>query len=885
MIGLKISNSLTSFNTTPVEWVKRNSVILDTSGKVVFSQEGVEVPDFWSQTATDILASKYFRKAGINFENDGEYSLKQVIDRIVTTIGKEGFDKGYFDSIEDKDNFEKELSFILIHQYGAFNSPVLFNCGLYHKYGIVGKGENYHWDNNLGVVPTINTYEHSQCSACFIQSVEDDLLSIYDLVKTEVKLFKYGSGTGTNFSPLRSKYEKLSGGGYSSGLMSFLAVFDRAAGATKSGGVTRRAAKMVCLNIDHPEIEDFITWKSNEEKKVRILIDAGYSSNIDGEAYQTVSGQNSNNSIRVTDMFMMSDFHNLNMVTTGEIYKTVQSKDLWNKICESAWECGDPGLQFDTTVNVWNTCAISGKINASNPCAEFLFLDNSACNLATLNLVKFLDKGEFNLALYQHVIRLFIIAQDILVDLSSYPTAEIAKNSHNFRPLGLGFSNLGSLLMLQGMAYGSENACAFTSGLTSLMTGYAYLTSIEIAQIKGSFKEYDKNKQSMNGVINHHFQCLKTDIIVTNLTDSIKDILDESFSIWKTIIEFINSSDGFRNAQVTLLPPAGTISFLMDCDTTGIEPEYSLVKEKKLVGGGSIKIYNKSLPISLKNLGYDSDTINRIIDGISLTGNIDTKFIKTEHVKIFACSSTDYNYITADEHLNMMACIQPFISGGISKTVNLPNSASISDVQYVYKKAWNLGLKSIIVYRDRCKSVQPLTKISDKDKDKDKTLERIRLPKKRLGFTQEAIVGGTKIFVRTGEYSDKTLGEIFIDIHKEGAAFRSIMNCFAIAVSLGLQYGVPLETFVEQFTFTRFEPQGIVEGHSSIKFSTSLIDFVFRLLGVEYLNRKDLVHKVVTLVEKTVDNDAPMCNTCGNLTVRSGTCYICVNCGTSMGCS
>jgi ribonucleoside-diphosphate reductase alpha chain len=1071
-----------------VVWERRTSVITNPDGSTVFKLEGAEIPAHFSQLATDIVVSKYFRKAGLFGDKArGERSVREVVTRLSKTIREAGEAQGgYFADKDEADTFEAELSYMLVNQIGAFNSPVWFNCGLWHRYGITGQGGTWAWsDETQDVAETKNAYEHPQCSACFIQSVSDDLMSIYDLVKYEARLFKYGSGTGTNFSALRGKQEKLSGGGTSSGLMSFLEVLDRAAGATKSGGTTRRAAKMVCLDLDHPEIMDFVEWKMREEKKAQALIAQGYAADFNGDAYHTVSGQNSNNSVRVTDEFMKlvetGGTWTTRFRTTGEAGPAYPARDLWKKISESAWGCADPGVQYDTTINKWHTCPNTAPIRASNPCSEYMFLDDSACNLSSLNLTKFLrEDGSFDVDAYRHAIRVFFVAQEILVDFSAYPTKVIAKNSHDYRPLGLGYANLGTLLMLLGIPYDSDSGRAICSSLTAILTGHAYRVSAEMAERKTAFAGFAKNREPFLKVMGMHRDAayaIDRDACPEELFKAATTDWDEAVAI--------GQKHGFRNAQATVLAPTGTIGLLMDCDTTGIEPDFALVKFKKLAGGGYFKIVNQSVPEALHRLGYDERECAEILAWVSgtntllgapfinraslkarglqneeidrveaaLLGAFDLKsafgtwvvgedtlrrlgvaaekikpnfdllhflgfthdqvesasdhivgrmtvegapHLRAEHYQVFDCANrcgkTGKRFLAPMSHVKMMAAAQPFLSGAISKTVNLPNEATIDDIADVYMQGWKLGLKAVALYRDGCKASQPLSTSSKDAKagDEKKTTvqtdvdsideaggageetaipvvqvnqnkrtepmsppanthtvamapalpagtklygERSRLPKKRRGWTQEARVGGHKIFLRTGEYEEGRLGEIFIDMHKEGAAFRSMMNCFAMAVSVGLQYGVPLETYVEQFTFTRFEPQGTVEGHPNIKLATSIVDYLFRVLGVEYLQRYDLCH-VQPASEKTADpgdhgphegsasmtpmaptysaatlaksayeaestgrvgsldaqleemmGDAPVCDVCGHITVRNGACYRCLNCGNSMGCS
>ncbi len=1042
--GLKIERRHTTAGRDPwatITFGRWSSVITDPDGSVVSRMDSLEAPTDWSQLAVDILVSKYFRKAGVPGTGQ-EVSAKQVVHRIAHSIRKAGEDfGGYFASPEDAQSFEDELKYILMTQRGAFNSPVWFNCGLWHEYGITGSGGNFFWDPaSDSFRETTNSYQYPQCSACFIQSVDDDLMSVFELAKNEAKLFKFGSGTGTNFSRIRGRQEKLSGGGTSSGLMSFLEVLDKGAGATKSGGTTRRAAKMVTLDLDHPEIVDFINWKVREEKKVAALIDAGYSSDFNGEAYHTVSGQNSNNSVRITDEFMRSVADNgdwqTTYRTTGEVCETVKAKDLFEQICFAAWAVADPGVQFDTTINRWHTAKNTDRIHASNPCSEYMFLNDSACNLSSINLAKYArPDGSFDIEGYRHAIRILFLAQEILIDFASYPTLDIAKNSHDYRPLGLGYANLGSILMQWGIPYDSDEGRSIASGLTAILCGHAYEVSAEMAQSKGPFKGFEPNREPMLDVIRMHRDAsYKIDLHCPS------DILRAAQEDWDNALKS-GEQFGYRNAQATVLAPTGTIGLLMDCDTTGIEPDFSLVKFKKLAGGGYFKIVNQSIPVALKRLGYTATQIAGIVTYIrgtaSLNGvpsinpeslkskgfsedeiaRIDEKLetvfdvtqafhpnqigaptlerlgftqnqyqapgfnllkqlgfseaeiseanavicgrmtiegaphLKSEHLPVFDCANrcgpTGQRFLSPMSHVRMMAAAQPFISGAISKTVNLPNESNIQDIEEIYREAWQMGLKAIALYRDGCKLSQPLSsgnKKSEKTSEapaaeaapveapaKTPELKRRRLPSKRRGFTQEARVGAHKVYLRTGEYQDGNLGEIFIDMHKEGAAFRSMMNCFAIAVSLGLQYGVPLKEYVDCFTFTRFEPQGVVD-HPNIKFATSVVDYIFRLLGMEYLGRTDFVQvkpsdsellpnalleqemkakgsteasseksaPKFTVIEgekkagtgsalsdqlSTMMGDAPFCDGCGHITVRNGACYKCLNCGNSMGCS
>ena len=1048
--GVHVARRFTSPGQHPFEgvtWDKRKTVISNPDGSPVFAMDGVEVPASWSQLATDIVVSKYFRKAGVPGTPGHETSVRQVVHRLARTTRIAGERQGgYFATPDDAETFEMELAYMLVHQIGAFNSPVWFNCGLHHEYGITGSGGSFAVDLTTNAVqPTTDSYSRPQVSACFIQSVTDDLMSIFELVKNEARVFKYGSGTGTNFSRLRGRMEKLSGGGTSSGLMSFLEVLDRGAGATKSGGTTRRAAKMVVLDMDHPEILDFVQWKMREERKVAALVAAGYSSDFNGEAYATVAGQNSNNSLRAPDAFMHAvetdSPWQTRMRTTGEVYQTFPARKLWRDVADAAWACADPGLQYDDTIQKWHTCKTTDRINATNPCSEFAFLDDTACNLASVNLMKFRrDDGSFDIEGYRHANRVFFLAQEILVSFASYPTEKITRNSEDYRPLGLGYANLGTLLMVEGLPYDSDAARSYAACVTAMMTGEAYALSAEMAASKGPFRGFEQNRDSMLGVMRLHREAART--IDPALAP--RDMRTAAIEAWDRAVAY-GGLHGYRNAQATVLAPTGTIGLLMDCDTTGVEPDFSLVKFKKLAGGGYFKIVNQSVPKALARLGYDAQETERIIryavghgtlagsphindSSLQVKGLTDSEIheveqslpnvldirqafgrgrlsdetltrlgvsmaerekpgfnvlpflgftdqqiddaniyvcgtqtvegapgLKAEHLPVFDCANRcgarGTRFIRPMGHVRMMSAVQPFISGAISKTVNLPNESTVEDVEQIYLESWKLGLKAVALYRDGCKMSQPLASSGNKKKAEEPAtaaetaaqtkLRRHRLPRRRHGFTQEARIAGHKVFLRTGEYEDGGLGEIFIDMHKEGAAFRSMMNCFAIAVSMGLQYGVPLEDLVDQFCFTRFEPHGRVEGHDNIKVSTSVIDYVFRVLGYEYLNRTDLAHvideapqgqlvrklsasevqvgkehrqappthlgsttpvrPVVVTSARLTDydagtasaaaqnkrllGDAPACDSCGHITIRNGTCYRCLNCGNSMGCS
>jgi ribonucleoside-diphosphate reductase alpha chain len=691
--------------------VKRTAQIRDAEGRVIFEMKDVEVPADWSQLAVDIVVSKYFRKAGVPGSGH-EVSVKQVVSRMTQALACAAVAQGILSRPAAR-IFEDELSYLLIHQMGAFNSPVWFNLGLYEAYGIRGSSGNFAWSSKLQKVePAPYSYVRPQCSACFIQSVEDDLMSIFDLAKNEARLFKYGSGTGTNFSKIRGRQESLSGGGFSSGLISFLEVLDRAAGAIQSGGTTRRAAKMVCLELDHPEIVDFIQWKMREEKKVAALVAAGWSPDFNGEAYHTVGGQNANHSVRVTNEFMEAvargQVWQTRARTTGEVLATYEARDLWRQVAEAAWACADPGVQFETTIQEWHTCTASGPIRASNPCSEFLFLDDSSCNLASLNLVKFLTaEGQFDLEAFRRACRVFILAQDILVDASSYPTEQIAQNSHDFRPLGLGYANLGAFLMLKALPYDSEVGRAWAASITALMGGEAYRMSAELAVYRGAFEGWRKNRRSMLKVMDQHREAadrLPREGVPTELVEAAQQSWVEA--------QKAGQKFGFRNAQVTVLAPTGTIGLLMDCDTTGIEPEFALVRFKRLTGGGYLAMVNQTLTRVLRDLKYSENNIEAMMNYLIKTQTlVGAPHLREEHRAIFDCAASgpEQRSIAPLGHLRMMAAVQPFLSGGISKTVNVPHATTVEEVQEIYEQAWKLGLKSIAIYRDGCKLSQPLS--------------------------------------------------------------------------------------------------------------------------------------------------------------------------------
>ena len=966
-------------------WRVTDSRISDASGKVVFEMKGVEVPEAWSQLAADILASKYLRRTGVP-GTGSEHSAKQAVARIASSISAEGLRLGILDSAGAK-IFEDEIAWLLLSQSAAFNSPVWFNLGLHSAYGIEGSSGSFRYDEEArAVVEVGDSYRHPQCSACFIQSVEDSLDSIFELLKSEARLFKYGSGTGTNFSPIRGKQESLSGGGASSGLMSFLEVLDRGAGATKSGGITRRAAKMVCLDVDHPEILDFIHWKEREEKKARALISAGYDSDFNGEAYKTVSGQNSNNSVRVSDEFIHAVLEdrnwNLTARTTGEVVATLPARRIWREIAEAAWASADPGLQFDTTINSWHTASGTDRIRASNPCSEFMFLDDTACNLASLNLLKFMDAdGAFRWEDFNAAVRLMVIAQEILVSISSYPTREIAMRSHDFRPLGLGFANLGAILMVKGLPYDSEEARKLAAEVSARMTSEAYFVSAELAEVAGSFAGFPLNRKAMLGVLGRHEDAAKK-AGMEGVSRRFREAMD------------LGAVSGFRNSQVTVLAPTGTIGLLMDCDTTGVEPDFSLVKFKKLSGGGVLKIANHSVSGALKTLGYSEPEREEILrdllgsnsfpekgagltrEQLLLKGFQDADLdriealmpscfdfsslfsrtilgeecfrrlqipeersqspgfqlleflgftreevsaaeevlcgrlslegapgLKPEHLSVFDCAVPSGRHSTRSiaplGHLLMMAAIQPFLSGAISKTVNFPSESSVEEIEALHLMAWKLGLKSIAIYRDGSKASQPLNRGREGSRPEARSLAREALPVTRSGVVLDAKLGGRTITLRTGEYPDGRVGEVFVDLEGADSEYRALLNCFSVAVSLGLQFGVPLKEWVDRFAFTHFEPSGPISGHPGLKMATSVVDYVFRTLGIEYLGMQELSHvpgsgglpRSVSSGDALEDQiralrmDAPRCDSCGHSTVRNGSCFRCLNCGNSIGCS
>jgi ribonucleoside-diphosphate reductase alpha chain len=1160
--GLKVKRRFTAPTGTvldpydTLEWERRTTRITNPDGTVVFEMKDIEIPRSWSQVAGDILTSKYLRKAGIPLRDaagnpvldekgeprtTGERSARQVIGRLVGCWRHWGEEHGYFATGADAAAFEAELAYMLLHQVAAPNSPQWFNTGLHQAYGLTGPSQGHYYvdPHTEELKVSSDAYTRPQPHACFIQAVRDDLVNkggIMDLWVREARLFKYGSGTGTNFSSIRAEGEPLGGGGFSSGLMSFLKIGDRAAGAIKSGGTTRRAAKMVCLDLDHPDIELFINWKAEEERKVAALIAAGYSRDFNGDAYATISGQNSNNSVRASNDFMRAVVDDgdwkLRWRTDGRITKTLKARELWSQICKASWRCADPGVQLDTTINEWHTCPKSGRINASNPCSEYMFLDDTACNLASINLVKFYDprKRAFDIEGFRHAVKLWTYVLEISVLMAQYPSGEIAQKSYDFRTLGLGYANLGTLLMLAGIPYDSDAGRTVCGAITAVMTGESYAASAEMARELGPFSSFEKNREDMMRVMRNHRRAAfgapaeeYEGLSVKPMAIDSRACPPEFFSLivaareaWDQAVE-LGTRHGYRNAQTTVLAPTGTIGLLMDCDTTGVEPDFALVKFKKLAGGGYFKILNRSVASALEALGYSTTQVREIMEYVEGTNSLTpaagslagapgscvnreqllarglgeeqmrkveealprvldlaaafnaaglrsdclaslgfsrediahandricgrhtvegAPHLLPEHLAVFDCANRCGRYgkrfIHYLGHIRMMAAAQPFITGAISKTINLPSEATVDDIHRAYFESWQLGLKAIALYRDGCKQSQPLSTETEKSEKSEKPAKsekqaklenaekprapeakaaaaapaspspgaaekepapvapasvspasvsqatvppapvasaaastspapapaagkpaRRPLPAKRFGYTQEAKIGGHKLYLRTGQYEDGTLGEIFIDMHKEGAAFRSIMNCFAIAVSKGLQYGVPLKEFVDTFTFTRFAPHGLVEGHANLKMSTSILDYIFRALAIEYLGEIELAHvkppalgdgdpgeqallhgvlpgvlpgggkeetggspamsssaalhgalpevfpdqdsartgggdpffRALSDLNGGMMGDAPICEKCGHITVRNGSCYRCMNCGHSMGCS
>jgi len=906
--GLAFERFFTDGKVSPfdaVEWEKRTALIGNEKGVTIFRQENVEVPKSWSQTATNIVTSKYFHGKPGTSEREG--SVRQLIGRVVNTIVRWGEAGGYFASNESRDAFRDELTHLLVEQKMSFNSPVWFNVGVQPK---------------------------PQCSACFINSVQDTMESIMGLTKTEGMLFKWGSGTGTNFSTLRGSKETLSGGGIASGPVSFMKGFDAFAGVIKSGGKTRRAAKMVILNIDHPDILDFIESKRKEERKAHVLIEQGYDSGIDGDAYSSVFFQNANHSVRVTDDFMRAieedrDWWTRN-VTDGQPADRLRARDLLYKIADSTWHCGDPGMQYDSTINRWHTCKTTARINASNPCSEYMFLDDTACNLASLNLMKYVNAGgQFDVEAFKHGVDVTITAQEILVDNASYPTPKIAENSHNFRPLGLGYANLGALLMSMALPYDSDEGRDVAGAITALMCGEAYAQSARIAERMGPFPGYEVNREPMLDVIRMHrdaMRGIKPDHVQTGLFLAAQESWDTALTHGEKF--------GYKNSQVTVLAPTGTIGFMMDCDTTGIEPDLALVKHKKLVGGGLIKIVNNTVPQALMKLGYTPEQSSEIVSHIDKQGTIEgAPYLKPEHLAVFDCSLAPAGggrSISWTGHVKMMAAAQPFLSGAISKTINMPEESTVEDIMDAYVDSWKKGLKAVAIYRDNSKRSQPLS-AAGKKKDETKVeaaaaiepvqrelfgrREREKLPVERASVTHKFSVGGHEGYITVGMYQDGRPGEIFIKMSKEGSTLSGVMDGLALTVSLGLQYGVPLKVFVDKLLNTRFEPSGITP-NPNIRFVSSVLDYIARWLGGRFISSDYLKLNSAVSVEnagvaaaaavlpammppvtdplpqetsasrpRDAHEGAPTCSECGMLMVPNGACYKCENCGSTSGCS
>jgi len=917
--GLSVPRYFTREGVHPydeVQWELRTAAITGESGQVYFEQKDVEVPSTWSQLATNVVVQKYFR--GVIGTPSREKSVRQLISRVVDTITGWGTKQCYFATDKDAETFAAELTHLLVEQKMSFNSPVWFNVGV---------------------------EAHPQCSACFINSVDDSMESILTLAKTEGMLFKYGSGTGTNLSPIRSSRELLNGGGTASGPVSFMKGFDAFAGVIKSGGKTRRAAKMVILNVDHPDIGEFIHCKVNEEKKAWALIDAGYDGSFTGEAYASVFFQNSNNSVRVTDEFMDAVVRDrvwhTRAKTTGAIVDTHRARDLWHWIADAAWHCGDPGLQFDTTINDWHTSKNTARINASNPCSEYMYLDDSACNLASLNLRKFQrSDGEFDVESFRRAVEITILAQEIVVDNAKYPSDRIAQNSWNFRPLGLGYANLGALLMSRGLPYDSDAGRAYAGAITALMCGHAYATSAKISRdVNGPFAGYPENREPYLGVMEkhrRHVDKIDAAYVSYDLMGAARDAWDETLKLGR--------DHGFRNGQVTVLAPTGTIGFMMDCDTTGIEPDIALVKYKRLVGGGTLKIVNQTVPEALAKLGYADDERKKILDYINQHDTIEgAPGLKEEHVAVFDCAFRPANgerSIHHMGHIKMMAAAQPFLSGAISKTVNLPNECTVEDIENAYLESWKLGLKAVAVYRDGCKRSQPLS--TSKRTNADGTLGgsdggtapgpqemaktmgltpeelvvkvaslanpkgapvavRRKLPETRQSLTHKFSIADHEGYVTVGLYENGMPGEIFVRMAKEGSTISGLMDSFATAISLALQHGVPLKLLVDKFSHTRFEPSGWT-GNPEISRASSIMDYLFRWLGQKFLPTRppEQLELQVEAPPATVtaapsvsasnktwaqETDAPACHECGTIMVRSGACYKCSNCGATSGCS
>ena len=891
-------------------WETRTASIGNDKGDVIFEQRDVKVPADWSQTATNIVASKYFH--GRLGSPERETSVAQLVHRVTDTIAEWGKVDGYFTTEQDAENYRAELAHLLLTQKACFNSPVWFNVGVRE-----GRGYGWYFDKEARQIQKLALGQNRpQCSACFIVSVKDSLESILDLAKTEGMLFKWGSGTGTNLSSLREENAILSGGGRASGPLSFMKGFDAFAGVIKSGGKTRRAAKMVILNVDHPDIETFIWCKAKEEKKAHTLVDAGYDASLDGEAYGSIFFQNANNSVRASDEFMEAAAEDrewwTRSVVTGQPVNRHKAREILKQIAEATHQCGDPGMQFDSTVNRWNPCKATARINASNPCSEYMFLDDSACNLASLNLMRFVGPdGQFDVEAFRRAVDTMIVAQEIIVDNASYPTEKIAENSHNYRPLGLGYANLGAMLMSMGIPYDSDQGRDYAAAVTAIMCGQAYVTSSRIAEATGPFPAYPKNEDSFLEVIRMHSDAAKrinSRAIPSALYEGAADCWNQAFEMGREA--------GFRNGQVTVIAPTGTIGFMMDCDTTGIEPDLALIKYKKLVGGGVINIVNNTVPQALIKLGYTSQQVERIVSHIDATGTIEgAPDVKEEHLAVFDCSFRPQNGTRSIHymgHVRMMAAVQPFISGAISKTINMPEESSVEEITQAYLESWRLGLKAVAIYRDNSKRVQPLSTTPGKSETKSvnspengQAVEKVvyrpirrKLPDERRSITHKFSIGGHEGYITVGMYEDGSPGEIFIAMAKEGSTISGLMDSFATAISYCLQYGVPLKFLVEKFSHVRFEPSGWT-GNPQVPYAKSIMDYIFRWLGAKFVGPEYATSEAgetpklrptepdpqQKLPFETVVGDAPLCSECGSVMTRNGSCYKCGNCGGTSGCS
>jgi ribonucleoside-diphosphate reductase alpha chain len=893
-----------------IAWELRTAAIASDKGAIIFEQDEVEVPAEWSQTATNIVVSKYFY--GKMGSPERERSVRQLVHRVVDTIADWGAYGRYFKTRDDAENFRNELAHLMLTQKACFNSPVWFNVGVSEP-----RGYGYYYDEATDNIVKLKKGESKpQCSACFINSVKDSLESILDLAKTEGMLFKWGSGSGTNLSPLREEGGGLGGGGSASGPLSFMKGFDAFAGVIKSGGKTRRAAKMVILNVDHPDIKSFIWCKAKEEKKAHTLIDAGYDAAIDGDAYGSIFFQNANNSVRVTDEFMEAAASDgdwwTRSIANGQPKQRYSAKELLREIAQATHQCGDPGMQFDTTINRWHTSKTTARINASNPCSEYMFLDDSACNLASLNLMKFVGPGgEFDVEAFRHACDTITLAQEIIVDSASYPTEKIAKNSHDFRPLGLGYANLGALLMSMGIPYDSPAGRDWAAAITAVMCGQAYLTSARIAEAVGPCPGYAVNEDSFLDVILMHGKAVSgvdSKRVPDDLFKAAVDCWNDAYALGERV--------GFRNAQTTVIAPTGTIGFMMDCDTTGIEPDLALVKYKKLVGGGIIKIVNNTVPQALIKLGYTPEQVEMIVTHIDSTGTIEgAPALKDEHLPVFDCSFRPQNgkrSIHYMGHVRMMAATQPFISGAISKTINMPEECSVEDVMDAYMESWRLGLKAVAIYRDNSKRSQPLSSSTGKGEKKATSTAvtpvvtekivyrpiRRKLLDERQSLTHKFSIGGHEGYITVGMYEDGTPGEVFISMAKEGSTISGLMDSFATSISYALQYGVPLKFFVDKFSHVRFEPSGWT-GNPTVPYAKSIMDYIFRWLGAKFLGPEYAVNEAgdapvlrptepepqQALPFASAVSDAPMCSECGGFMTRNGSCYKCENCGGTSGCS